>query len=152
MISSEHKEKVQNFLKNNPFVVIGTSENNVPYTATVFFVMNNDLDGFFVTKSDTQKYRHLKGNPNISIATSDLDEQITLQIQGVAKEIQFSKELELGLLHLFENNEIARKWSIPVFKFQDGDFSIFQVHANKIRFGMFKSNKEQDAEYFEEIL
>ncbi len=152
MISSEHKKKVLNFFHQHPFVTIGTCHDNIPHTATVFFVVNQDMEGFFVTRTDSKKFHDLKKNPHISLTSSDLKEQITLQIQGLAHEVLFSKEIEVGLLHLFENNESARKWSIPVFKIQNGELSIFKVDFKKIRFGYFKLHQEKNSEYFEEIL
>lgn len=87
------KEFLYNFIRQHKYAVLSTvSQNNMPESAVVGFVVTPDLKLFFDTVSDSRKYKNLTLNSNISFVIG-WDNSLTLQYEGIAK-IPNHKELD----------------------------------------------------------
>jgi nitroimidazol reductase NimA-like FMN-containing flavoprotein (pyridoxamine 5'-phosphate oxidase superfamily) len=81
------------FLKNHPAGVLATvSKDYSPHAAAVFYVADDSFNIYFLTKRDSRKYAAISAHPQVAFAVGRLDVPQTLQIEGVASEIQDDSE------------------------------------------------------------
>lgn len=59
--------KVIQYLRRNRLMTLGTSLNNKPWAATVFFAFDKNLHLLFYSREDTRHSQHIKRNPHVSI-------------------------------------------------------------------------------------
>lgn len=95
MTDEINKNKFLDFLKSKNVAVISTvSEANQPMSATIYYVVDNDFNFYFMTKSFTRKFRNLKHNKEVALAVGTENTPVTAQIQGTAEQITDIKEFE----------------------------------------------------------
>lgn len=104
------KEDILQFVKGQSLAVIATvSKNGSPEAAVVEF---GELDDFTIvidTLKTSRKYKNLQVNPKVAIVVG-WDENITVQINGVANELS-GPELEEAKTAYFSKNPRAKKWA-----------------------------------------
>jgi uncharacterized pyridoxamine 5'-phosphate oxidase family protein len=88
------KKDVYKFLQENSTAVVATSFKDTPKAATVYFVVDEALNFYFITKRKTSKYLNAELNPNIAIVVGTGPEHITVQAGGRAELIVDSVEKE----------------------------------------------------------
>lgn len=68
VMTQGHKAvKVIQYLGRNRLMTLGTSFNNKPWAATVFFAFDKKLHLLFYSRKDTRHCRHIGINPHVSI-------------------------------------------------------------------------------------
>jgi len=103
------KEEILNFIKQHNLAVISTVNNiNAPQSAVVEFGELNDLTIIIDTLKTSRKYINLQANDKVAVVIG-WDKDITIQIDGVAKELE-GAELGLAQEAYFAKNPRARKW------------------------------------------
>jgi general stress protein 26 len=128
------KKKLYNFIRQHKHAVLSTvSQNNIPESALVGFIVTPNLKLFFDTVSDSRKYKNLLLNSHISFVIGWEDGQ-TLQYEGVAK-IPNHRELEDLLNTYFEvfpdGKDRIKNWK---------NISYFCVEPKWIRYSDFKKS------------
>lgn len=131
----ENKAKIIEFLKNHGAGVLATATpDGVPSAATVYFVTDDELNFYFVTKEKTTKHKNLQVNSHVSIAISDAKSQTTLQIDGKATAIEDIKQfMELFNRILDLNDRTSDSTRPPVSKLYAGDYFMYLVKPSKVR-------------------
>ncbi len=131
----ESQEKIQEFLQHHTVGVLATANDKaVPHAATVYFVTDDDLNFYFVTKEKTAKYKNLHENPHASLAVFDAKLQTTLQVDGTAKVIEdISQFMELftKILHISVNTSDSSR--PPISKLYAGDYYMFRLKPHQVR-------------------
>lgn len=56
------------FLKSERLLALGTSHRNIPWVAHLFFVLDDDLNFYFVSHKDTSHSQHISENPTVSFS------------------------------------------------------------------------------------
>ena len=91
------------YLSKNRRMTLATSEDNVPWAATVMFAYDPDLNFYFISVSDSRKTKNLMTNPRVSAAVNEYIHKagytIGLQIEG--KAIMLNKERDRRELEIF---------------------------------------------------
>ena len=101
------KETIRNTASGELFGILATSVNDVPYTALVAFVLQDDLKKlFFATPRDTKKFKYLELNKKVSFhvhnsnnSPKDIGSAIGITITGKASE--YSKNHFEGAIALY---------------------------------------------------
>src|SRR5688572_8399977 len=76
-------EKVTEFLRSHHMAVLSTvSEDGKPWGSAIIFAHDEDMNFFFMTRSDTFKYKNIEGNPNVAFTVADEEKQVTVQASG----------------------------------------------------------------------
>lgn len=105
-----NKEKVLRFIKSQNLAVIATvNQENKPEAAVVEFGELPDLTIIIDTLKSSRKYKNLQTNKNVAVVIG-WDNDITLQISGVAKELS-GRELKQAKEAYFVKNPRAKKWA-----------------------------------------
>lgn len=102
----DSKEKVYKFLQEHAVAVLSTvSLDNIPSAAPIYFVPDEELNLYFMTKSDTVKAQNIENSDNdsaVAITVVDPEFPLTVQARGTISENNdpkyFGKLTELNAL------------------------------------------------------
>ena len=104
------KKIVLNFIKNCKLAVLSTvSVENKSESAVLEFGQTDELEIVFDCFESAKKYRNLQTNPNVSVVVG-WDDNITVQYEGVAKEV-FDEEKKKYQELYWQKNPDARRWA-----------------------------------------
>ncbi len=100
-----NKQKILDFIKNKKLTVLSTiNSRNRPESAVVAFSETDRLELIFGTFNTTRKYRNLQNNKNVALVIGwDEKENITVQYEGLAKEVENKEFEKLIAIHLNKN-------------------------------------------------
>jgi len=152
----EDRLVAKEFMSTHPLGVVSISRGQeAPYAASMFIISDEQLNLFFITKSDTEKYRLLQDNGNVAITITDFESQETIQAEGIAEEVM----AEGGVLEeVFKKLSSMKppgnsKWLPPIVKLHAGEFVIFQIEVRKMRYANFTDTlKNSASDVFKQII
>lgn len=84
-------------------MTLATSEDNVPWAATVMFSYDSDFNIYFISVPNSRKTKNIKTNPRVSVAVNEYVHKagFTLGLQIEGKAIMLNKEKDKKELELF---------------------------------------------------
>ncbi|OGY29890.1 MAG: hypothetical protein A3F35_00425 [Candidatus Woykebacteria bacterium RIFCSPHIGHO2_12_FULL_45_10] len=98
----ELKSAILDYLEKNRRMTLATSENNIPWAATVMFAYDHDTNLYFISNPQTRKAQHLMNNPRVSVAinhyVNKAGSTMGIQLEGRAEmldKLKNKKELDL---------------------------------------------------------
>lgn len=121
----DSKEKVYTFLKEHAVAVLSTvSFDGTPSASPIYFIVDKELNFYFMTKSDTEKSQNIEySNNNAAITVIDAAVPMTIQVKGTVKEILepefFSKITEENA-----KEKAGFHWPPPLSKLQSQGFVV----------------------------
>lgn len=132
---SKERANISEFIKNHPAGVLATANTGgSPHAACVYFVTDDELNIYFVTKEETTKHKNLQQNPLASLAIYDERAQATLQANGkaeVIKDIELFTELFNRILDIsVEGSGVSRP---PVSKLFAGNYFMYKLTPHSLR-------------------
>ena len=87
--TEELKEHALRFLKSKSLMVLGTSSNDKVWSATVYYVVTEEFEIIFYSRSDTRHTENIEINPNISVVVTEIpikSKKIkSIQLAGIAR-------------------------------------------------------------------
>jgi nitroimidazol reductase NimA-like FMN-containing flavoprotein (pyridoxamine 5'-phosphate oxidase superfamily) len=133
---SELKKNALEFL-NEPkriTAVIGTSSlDNIPYTATVYYHVDDDFNFYFLTATGTQKYQNLQANPQAAITIGFGPSYTTMQGGGPVELLEKnSAEEKAAIAHLKERLQAHGNETWPIFQldeFEGESIAVFKLNT-----------------------
>lgn len=112
-----------------------------PQSATVYYVCNDALDVFFVTRSSSRKYKNIQANSSVSFVITDEHPPKTIQLEGTATEVtdpdEQIKYYDMLMARVTENNPMP-----PVTQIAAGELVFLKMTTTWARFGDFEVTKE----------
>lgn len=113
--------------QNNLTAVIGTCCDNLPHSATVYYVVDEDLHFYFLTAIDTTKYNQLLKNNKASVVVGFGPTYVTMQGHGTTELLTKGSPEENQALALIKNriSETGHTW--PLFQLSDFDDNAIAV-------------------------
>jgi general stress protein 26 len=152
--STEHP-KVFDFMKKHPLGVLSTvSTDGTPWGAAIYYIVDEDFNIYFVTRSKTFKYSNLEKNPKAALTVTDGESQITIQLTGEVSAMPVQKYMDV----FFEKFAALRprddyQWAPPIDKIHEGNYMPLQLTPSKLQFADFgKQRIETHGDYIEHIL
>lgn len=129
---------------NQSMGVIGTvSENNTSETATMYYIYDDNLTIYFVTRSGSRKYNNILKNPHVSFVVSSEHPPKTIQLEGVASEVLDPNE-QVDYFNKL-TAKIAESSAIPpVEQMVAGEMVFMKMTTTWARLGNFIVMKEGD--------
>ena len=135
LLMEEQKKKILDFIKTQILGVVSTVDaNNNPESAVVAFSETDNLELIFGSFSDTRKNKNLQNNNRVSFVISD--NNITVQYEGLAKELSGSEAIKAREIHLFKNPS-SKKYAF------DEKQRFFKVTPTWIRYSDFNYNPKK---------
>jgi|SRR6185437_1828568 len=135
MVDFTTKTKFLDFVKSKFTAVIATvSYTGKPTAATIYFIMDENLNMYFLTKKFARKFENLQNDHNVALVIGIDNEPATAQIEGIASQIINEKELDLRLGQLqekFFNNDFVA----PLFQLSSdkNDLILYKITPKWIR-------------------
>ncbi len=135
MDEEKAREDVIRFLKENSTAVVATSYKDDPKVSTVYFVTDDDLNFYFVTKRKTSKYLNASLNPKASFVVGTGPEQISVQAHGrvdiIVNEVE--KERIMNLLVGKQNLLRVKIWPIEELEnYRDSGKVLFKIIPDEL--------------------
>jgi general stress protein 26 len=107
--SVDKKQFIHDFIKKHKIAVISTvNSGNQPESAVLEFGETHDLELIFDTHTSSRKFKNIQKHPNVSFVIG-WDENITVQYQGVAKEVTGDQAKKYKEAYWSKNPE-AERW------------------------------------------
>jgi nitroimidazol reductase NimA-like FMN-containing flavoprotein (pyridoxamine 5'-phosphate oxidase superfamily) len=138
------KDKIVEQLKsiNGLLGVISTiNEQNKPESASIYYISDNDLNIYFVTRSGSRKYKNLMKNPNASFVITLEHPPKTIQIEGIANEVTDANE-QINYFQKLIAKASESTTMPPVSQMVDGEMVFMKISTNWARLGNFEVLKE----------
>lgn len=123
---------IVNYIKNNPLCVMSTVDpNNKANGASMYIVSDENLNVFFMTKTNTRKYQNIMNNPSVSFTLHNESGLTTLQMIGDAVPIDPAVDDNQKIYDLFEGvRDKILNYSLPISKLSAGDYVMFKVNVD----------------------
>jgi len=131
----DNTQKIMDYISTQMLGVISTIDpSGKPEAALVAITETEGLKLIFGTDKKTRKYKNLLNNPHVAIVLgTDLKVGVTVQYEGVAKELS-SKELEQARdLHLKKNPNSIK------FAFKESQ-TFFMIKPTWVRYSAMAQN------------
>ena len=152
------RQSLISYLKELGMAVLSTvNQDGFPYSAVIYFVVDHNLNFYFLTKADTKKARNLEVNNKAALTTIDLKSMITVQTTGAVARVRDGEQYiymigELGKVNAQKNNP---HWPPPVSKLKDnGEVAVYKYKPDWIRIADYShkiTDEKKEDSIFTEI-
>lgn len=142
VMDPKYKEAYE-FLTNHKFAVLSTASKGAePWGATVYYVVDEQLNFFFLTHVQSKKYQDIQEQPNAAITVADDNEQVTVQASGTVTQVPLGQEHD----HAFRMLALVHPpgqfdWVPPVTKMDTGEMLLLKLVPDYLRFSNFMTDK-----------
>lgn len=132
---SEEKPEISRFLAANPIGVLATVHGDgTPHAATIYFMVDADLNIYFVTKEGTAKAQNILRHPQVAFAVYEAATQKTVQINGTAERIEDVSRFDQVFRHILgASSGTSESPTPPVSKISGGEYVLFCITPKTIR-------------------
>ncbi len=149
--ATDARTQALEFLKGHTAGVLATvSRDGSPHASAVFYVADDSFNIYFLTKMDSRKYTAISAHPQVAFTVGRLDVPQTLQIEGVASEIQDKGEITQRAPELMKTLEENNPQYIPLAK-MDSTVVLMWIQPKWVRWGDFSAAGGGNASVFTEI-
>jgi len=142
------KEALAAYLNQLNIAVLSTvSSDGAPYAAVIYFVVDHDLNFYFLTLSDTKKAKNLQENKNTALTTIDLPSMITVQTTGMVQEVTDPQQYTYMVKKIGEANARKNKsqWPPPISKLHSmGNIVVYKYTPKWLRIGDYSQKVSPD--------
>lgn len=152
--SPSSKDLISIFLKHQTSGVLATADGAAnPYAAVVYYLFEDGFTLLFGTKRETQKFKNMEENPQVSVVVYDEPTQTTAQITGRVEFIEDEDVIEKVVANM---ESISARRSIenvpPAAKLTAGDLVAVRVYPQVIKLAEYGFTKPNSDNIFETIL
>ena len=129
---------------NQPLGVISTlNAAGLPQSASIYYIHNSQLDIFFVTRSESRKYKNIINNPHVAFVITSQNPPKTIQLEGVASEVTDAQE-QIEYFDKLVAKATEYTSVPPVSQLVTGEMVFMKITPKWMRFGNFEVMKEGD--------
>ena len=150
--------KAYEFLHSHRAATLATiTTNKTPDAATVFYIVDNDLFIYFMTRVESRKFRNIEKHQEISMVITDENTMETIQLTGVAERIEDLKEESGALTKLWTADYGNPNWPGPAAKlFESGhsvQLAVLKVMPLEMTYASFEKRENGNIKsFFEKII
>lgn len=155
MVHNDQYEKIKNdtisFLKENLVMELATCRDNKPAVSPVIYVIDEDLNFYFVTYRNSYKAQNLIANPVCSFTVWQFL-QLCIQADGRA-EIVDDEAKKSWVVDAFADaaTRDPNFWA-PIFRIKRGDYCVFKITPTWMRvLDLTRNTVRQEDSPFTEI-
>ena len=118
---------ITSFMKAHTRAVIATIDAaNQPSTSVIFYIVDDNDELFFITKSHTKKYQNIKINNCSAITVVDKDKPIAVNATGIVEEITDEATKDTIMQKVFKLSYSELQDYAPIIKLHKGSFSVLK--------------------------
>ena len=129
---SQLEKNVIRYLKEHRQCVVGTSLNDTPFVAKVYYYTLSDYEIVFSTFPHSNKFENLQKNPNIAIEIDDGSPANCMHYQGKAELITSEEEISKLKTYILSKDAPFRKFM------ERPDLKFFKVKPRTIYYTDYK--------------
>lgn len=131
--------KIISFIDANPIATIGTiNSDGTPHGAIVYMCADNDHSLYFITKSETTKYRNLLERPQVCVTIVNQKANSMLQANGQAFVVNEPYIIDTVFKQITRAHGFADEWLPPIAKLRAGHYVMVGVRLQSARLAEFK--------------
>ncbi|OGK48841.1 hypothetical protein A3A56_01365 [Candidatus Roizmanbacteria bacterium RIFCSPLOWO2_01_FULL_40_32] len=137
-----------------------TSPDNSPHLSSMFFVANEDLNFYFITKSETAKVANIAANSKVSVVVSDQDSYKTVEANGIAIAISGFEKIRT-IIQMFTKIYVKEEviehgklfnWPPPIEKIEKGDIMVYELKPSYLRYADYSNSSPLEGNFVQEII
>lgn len=135
--------QLMQFLHSKSIAVVSTlSPAGLPTSATVYFVVDDDFNFYFITKTFSRKFKNLSTNPNASMVVGTDNEPATAQIEGKVERV-VDHAIFMEKFRQFEEIFSHNSYVAPIFQMapDDNNLVMFKLVPNWLRWLDLRAEK-----------
>ncbi|MFA6407342.1 MAG: pyridoxamine 5'-phosphate oxidase family protein [Candidatus Paceibacterota bacterium] len=141
------KKEAKEYLQSEKLAVVSTvSSEGKPQSATVLYLLDDEFNFFFVTRSDTKKVENLLTNNDVSIVVGAQMGPVTMQMSGVATLLSSTEQKEF-VYKLSKNTELKQLYYGPFLNLEGINFSLYRVAITWARWLKIDIEKKKEVYY-----
>lgn len=137
-------EKAYTFLKHHSLGILATASSaSEPWGSAIYYIVDEQLNFYFLTHTETLKYRNIQHSHRASLVVTDNDAQTTVQVVGDITEPEETSD---------EYNDAFRKladvrppkelrWRPPVSKIHTSKTVLLRLTPTYLQFADFDSRQ-----------
>ena len=134
-MKSKDKEKILRYLQKQPLMSLATKGGKTLWSATVYFVADDNLDFYFMSSPDTIHSRNILKNRNVALTVADSSqwpegEKFGVQASGSCSQYKNVKGL-IKMLVLW-NKKFHKKPAPPLDRIKI-DWPFYKIEINKLK-------------------
>lgn len=144
---------ILSYIDLNPVATLGTINDDGTPHGSVVYVCTDDHHGvvYFLTKTETQKYKNLNARPIVSLTIVNPDENSTVQASGTAAEIQDPQTIDTVMNKLTRLHVSAVDWLPPISKLRAGPYVLVGITLRRARLAEYRGMSIGDERIFTQI-
>lgn len=148
--AEEIKTRAKDFLAKNKLCVVSTvSPDGAPHSAVCLYMADDDMNFYFVTRSQTRKVSNLRNNKNVALVIGTELAPFTIQAEGKAQELASADYSEF--MDRFQKREdLQVLYFGPFLKLEGADFVIFKITTEWLRY--LEYNPQTGEEIYHQII
>ncbi|HEX7632902.1 MAG TPA: pyridoxamine 5'-phosphate oxidase family protein [Candidatus Saccharimonadales bacterium] len=148
-------EKVHDFMRHHPMGVLSTvSGDGTPWGSAIYYVVDEDLNCYFVTRGGTQKYKNLETSPEVALTIVDSATQTTVQLIGKVTPLPVQEYFDIffdKFAKLRPQEDLS--WAPPIEKIHKGNFMPLKITPSHLQYANYGHQKSDAmADYIEKII
>lgn len=142
MSDLSNQYEISAYIKANPVAVLGTiDEHNVPHGAAIYICLVSPHQLYFVTKTETQKFKDIAHNPHVSVAIVNPSENSSLQAVGQAEIERNVQVINMVMKKIAEIHAKGVDWLPPIAKIRAGAYQVVGIKLDHARLAQFKGQQ-----------
>lgn len=151
MSDTSNQYEIAAYIKENPVMVLGTvGGDGLPHGAAVYGVATSSEQLYFVTKTETQKFKNISLNPNVSVTIVNPSENSSLQADGKATIVNDPQVIEVVMTKMTNVHSRGADWMPPIAKLHAGAYQIVGINLHRARLAQFKGEHIGSQRIFKE--
>ena len=152
--SSQSEQVIRDFLEKQDCGVIATADTAAnPYAAVIYYLMDENFNFIFTTKTETQKYKDMEQNNQATLVCYDEPSQTTVQVSGRVEKVTYPKLHQASINRIYQLSESVSDATLPpVEKLFAGDYVTLRLIPQVIKMGIFLRPDAESNEDLYEIL
>lgn len=120
------KSTVKEFLQRNFVAALATTDGSKPTSSPVIYVIDDDLNFYFVTNTDSYKAQNILKNPNVSMTVWEFT-KMSIQMDGAATEVSDEKVKEWVVNEFGDAATRDPNFWAPIFRIKRSDYVVFKI-------------------------
>jgi nitroimidazol reductase NimA-like FMN-containing flavoprotein (pyridoxamine 5'-phosphate oxidase superfamily) len=126
------KHEMLTFLKDNFIMSIAVCNENKPSSSVLIYYVDEELNFYFTTHSDSHKAKMLKANPRISLSVWE-DRNMLIQADGYVDVVTNQDDRNIIMDNLAESIEKGKDFWPPLLRMGNNNYIVFKIKPYWVR-------------------
>lgn len=140
------------FLKSHQAGVLATcGRDDQPHASAVYYICDDNFNLYFLTQATSRKVAALREHPQVAFTVGTQDVPQTIQIEGVAAEVQYQDTKDEKTAELADVLMRASTYFAPITKLDPANIILVWVQPKWIRWADYATQPHGTGNVWKEI-